>query len=99
MTTADFAGQILSETDRRASLRHDKDDDALTFVKGDSDAISCVVRDISDGGARLILKRGEFIPKQFKLCVPEMQILADCELVWRNKKEIGLKFRSVVDID
>ncbi len=98
MKATNLAGEIVPEADRRGSSRRTLEDEALTFVKGNPDAISCVVCDISDSGARIKLCSGDFVPMRFKLCVPDKHILADCDQVWRKNDEVGLKFRSVAYI-
>ena len=94
-----LAGKIVTDVDRRSAERHVVNDEAVTFFKGSRKAISCAVRDVSDTGARLKIEIGTFLPRRFKLYIPEKHILADCEMVWRKRSEIGLQFRSVTSID
>lgn len=96
---SEHRGTIEINPDRRNARRRDTLDGALTLVKGQSDAILCVVKNISQAGARIVLQdETSFVPQQFKLSVPGQDIMADCEQVWRKGREIGLKFRSLAHI-
>ncbi len=96
-----FAAKILPETgERRAVPRDDVRYDAQSFVKDRPDAMPCVVLNVSAAGARIRLPDFlSFLPKNSKLYIEEKHMLAECEQVWRNGNEIGVKFTSIVAID
>ena len=56
--------------------------------------ISCMIRDISSGGARLSATSSVDIPDTFELIVELDGIEAECEVVWRYGKDIGVRFLS-----
>jgi two-component system cell cycle response regulator len=66
-----------------------------TIVYGpDRETANCVVRDLSETGARLKLDIPGDIPAQFHLIwVADRAVLA-AEAVWRSNGEIGVKFLS-----
>lgn len=97
MTT--LAGELFVDFDRRSTLRQSVEEEALTITKGRDNAISCVVKDISDKGARIVLdSEARFVPKRLKLYIADRHTIAECEQVWRKTNEIGLKFLSVAHI-
>ncbi len=56
--------------------------------------ISCMIRDISSGGARLSATSSVDIPDTFELIVELDGLEAECEVVWRYGKDIGVRFLS-----
>ncbi len=98
MGNTSLAATIVADDERRDSTRKDADEYALTLLQGSENAIACVVKDISDTGARIMISADCFVPKLFKLCIPERDVIAECEYVWREGDEIGLRFRNVVDM-
>lgn len=51
---------------------------------------TCVLRDISDSGARMIVLTDD-LPDQFDLLLSQFN-RRHCNVVWRKGKEIGIKF-------
>ena len=56
--------------------------------------ISCMIRDISSGGARLSSTSSVDVPDTFELIVEVDGLEAECEVVWRYGKDIGVRFLS-----
>jgi two-component system response regulator len=56
--------------------------------------ISCVVRDISDSGARLQVPNGAGVPDTFELIVELDGVEVHCVVVWRLPNEVGVEFVS-----
>ena len=54
--------------------------------------MSCLVRDLSDEGARIILSQGVTIPDMIKLHIPQREKTFDAQVQWRRGDEIGLGF-------
>lgn len=54
----------------------------------------CVVRDLSDTGARLQVHRAMEVPDTFELIIELDGFEAQCVVAWRTDKEIGVKFRA-----
>ena len=54
--------------------------------------LDCRIRDLSEGGARIILPVGQVIPTRVVLLDVRARIAYDAEVVWMKSPEIGLKF-------
>jgi hypothetical protein len=55
--------------------------------------VGCVVLNISDGGAGLMLEQAVNIPVLFDLWIGGEQIRHRCSLTWREDRLIGAKFK------
>jgi hypothetical protein len=61
----------------------------------------CILRDISETGARLRIgdggdKGNSQLPPKFILAISKSgNVFRRCELVWHNKNEIGVRFAGV----
>lgn len=62
---------------------------------------TCHVHDVSTGGARIELDLDDWVspvssarslPGAFKLVVPGLGFEADCQVAWRDKSSLGVKF-------
>lgn len=55
---------------------------------------TCVVRDLSEGGAKLKVQDVTVVPDLFQLTIELDGIVAKCEVMWRNPNanEMGVKF-------
>jgi hypothetical protein len=51
---------------------------------------ACILRDISDTGARMLVLTEE-LPDQFDLLLSQLN-RRRCNVIWRNGQEIGVKF-------
>jgi hypothetical protein len=56
-----------------------------------SATLDCVVRDLSESGARLAFPSSLGIPETFDLAIPGMSPRR-CRLVWRKASQIGVMF-------
>jgi hypothetical protein len=80
--------------ERRGKTRLPLDCDALILTSVSSDAIECRVMDISDSGAKLLIKGISLMPQTFKLLILEAGLLYACEIVRRDRETVGVKFLS-----
>jgi PAS domain-containing protein len=91
----ELQGEVEPQFDeRRSSERRRVVRAAEIFADGDAGAISCVMIDISQTGARLRIPDGVTVPDRFRLSVEAMGIAASCEVRWRRANEIGVRFES-----
>ena len=96
---AGILGTVIFDQDRRGTKRQVVNAGALSFVKDRPDAICCIVKDLSDQGAKIVLvDEFGFLPKNFRMHIPEKHIMAHCVQLWRKGREVGLKFISLADI-
>lgn len=51
----------------------------------------CIIRNVSDTGAKLELKSVGQVPNSFQLRAPGYQPHA-CQIVWRAMREVGVQF-------
>jgi hypothetical protein len=56
--------------------------------------IDCVIREISDHGARLELHHTEAVPDTFELNIPQKKQQYVAEIKWRRGHEAGVEFRQ-----
>lgn len=56
---------------------------------------TCVVRDLSEGGAKIKVKDAKLVPDMFQLTIELDGLLAKCQVMWRNdNNELGVKFEA-----
>jgi hypothetical protein len=55
--------------------------------------LECELRDISPGGARIILPEGENVPNDFVMVLPQFRHPRTCMKRWESGREIGIEFR------
>jgi len=77
--------------DRRASPRRVVDCPGSIVCDAQGKTLECVVADISDGGARLVVSGG--VPEEFGLVIDgDTGAEHSCRVVWRLDDEIGVEF-------
>jgi hypothetical protein len=52
----------------------------------------CVVRNISETGAKVDVSEGVVLPERFDLVIPQKNVVHACELRWRRGAEAGVAF-------
>ena len=57
-------------------------------------AMSCLVRDLSDEGARIIFSENVTIPDVVNLHIPQKDVTLRAKVTWRRGDEIGLGFTA-----
>ena len=60
--------------------------------KNRSFTVECVVKDISETGARLLLTGTTEIPAEFDLWIPERNQRYRAQVVWRKASLVGVRF-------
>jgi PilZ domain len=69
--------------------------DAHVLIEGSKQSIRCLVHDISNGGARLSFTAPlAALPRTFTLVLFKDSVQRDCELVWSDRRVVGIKFIS-----
>ena len=64
---------------------------ATIVFDGGRTRLDCVIRDLSDGGAKVQVATVKGIPQSFDLIVPRHRP-HHCRVVWRALKEMGVQF-------
>ena len=87
------AGKSPDQTDRRRSPRQRILKGGLIVVAGHHTAISCAIRDLTEVGARLKLQgAAALLPERFELIIEIDGLEAECQVVWRKGRELGVAF-------
>lgn len=81
-------------TDRRKSPRIHIQIDGAVQCSRTLTSLSCVVRDISESGARLVVDSSQHVPDAFQLQLEHEGFSTECIVVWRSGTEIGVEFRN-----
>jgi len=55
-------------------------------------AIDCLVRNVSQAGARLVLAGPSIVPMEFDLVIRQKGQSRRVKLVWRNEADVGVQF-------
>jgi len=66
---------------------------ASIVFDGGRSSYDCLIRDLSDGGAKLQLPTVRGVPDAFDLVVPGHRP-QPCRVAWRALKEMGVQFMS-----
>lgn len=64
---------------------------ATLVYDGGRSRVDCVIRNLSEGGAKLEVATVRGIPQTFDLMVPAHRP-HHCRVVWRSLKELGVQF-------
>ena len=93
-TAAGADGAEANFADRRATPRKRILKAGVIRALPDFEA-TCVVRDLSEGGAKLKVKDARQVPDLFQLTIELDGLLAKCQVMWRNGgNELGVKFEA-----
>ena len=57
--------------------------------------VDCIVRDITDHGARLKFSDSSVVPDAFELFIPNKQETFKAHAIWNNGTEVGVAFEHV----
>ena len=80
------------EDDRRGATRRRVLKAGIVAFNGRHSTMPCVVRDLSDTGARLLVTSSIGVPDTFELIIELDGIEANCEVVTRTAREVRVKF-------
>lgn len=98
MSAAARPASTLSEHELRRATR------VRTFLGGrivfhdGAYSYNCVVRDMSEGGARVAIPEARLIPRRVFFLTSKEEVAYDSELVWRTQSMAGLKFRQTIQL-
>ncbi|KKB10182.1 PilZ domain-containing protein [Devosia chinhatensis] len=80
----------MSEDSRTEQRRRTLKGGKIVFNDGFS-TFDCTIRNLSEGGAKLLVASPVGIPKRFRLALDDGRSF-DCETAWLGDGEIGVKF-------
>jgi PilZ domain len=78
--------------ERRESGRRKSFLRGLVYYDSKHGALDCVVRDLSDEGARIIFSENVTLPDRIDLHIPQKNQTLRARVTWRRAGEIGLGF-------
>jgi hypothetical protein len=81
--------------ERRGSLRHKSFLRGFVYFDRLRGVMSCLVRDLSETGARIVLSETAIIPDVVQLHIPQREETRPAHVQWRRGDEIGLAFTDV----
>jgi hypothetical protein len=79
--------------EKRLSPRRNTVIDATIVFDGGRTRIRCIIRNLSETGAKLEVASVTRIPRTFDLVVDKVRPQA-CIVIWRAVKELGVQFRD-----
>jgi hypothetical protein len=56
--------------------------------------LDCVVRDMSETGAKLAVTESAFVPREFELVIPKRAAAYQARIIWRQSDEVGIQFET-----
>ena len=85
----------MTQTDnRRVELRRRILKAGIIAFAGRHSTVACTVRDLSQGGARLLVAGTVSAPDTFELIIEIDGLEADCEVVGRRGSDVHVRFLS-----
>ena len=79
-------------SERRGNRRQKSFLHGLVYFDKRRGVMSCLVRDLSGDGARIIFSEGVTIPDHINLHIPQREKTVRAHVQWRRGDEIGLAF-------
>ena len=64
----------------------------FVYISRKRGALACLIRDLSDSGARIIFSENVTLPDAVELYIPHREQTFRARVQWRRKSEIGLAF-------
>jgi hypothetical protein len=83
---------MFHENERRWYRRTLSTHSARVFLKNASPALTCIVEDMSVGGARLKFADTFDLPREFVLEIPSLTLRVDARLAWSRGEHRGVRF-------
>ena len=62
------------------------------ITNSNSSTVDCIIRDVSDAGARLRVASTISVPETFLLLIKSENAIVPVQRVWRNAHEVGVTF-------
>jgi uncharacterized small protein (DUF1192 family) len=78
--------------ERRNARRSKSFLQGFVYVSRKRGALSCLIRDLSDKGARIIFSDTVTLPDMVELYIPQREQTLRAKVQWRRNDEIGLAF-------
>src|ERR1700733_4731066 len=83
---------VMAEDERRIAARQRTVLRGCIYYNKRSAAADCLVRDVSDSGARLELSENVVIPDLIELNIPKKEETFHARVLWRRGNEVGVAY-------
>ncbi|MCI5047561.1 MAG: PilZ domain-containing protein [Aquisalinus sp.] len=89
---------VVSTAPRVRSTRMPRETDRVTCYRygkikyGNFEPVQVVIKDVSPGGARIVLEHASKLPSTILLKAPSSGIMRKCLVVWQRGHSAGVKF-------
>jgi hypothetical protein len=80
--------------DRRSNRRRKTFKSGMIITHCRFSTMNCVVRNVSDCGARLEVEGATLLPAQFELLFDLKSCI--CEVAWKSQRHLGVRFAEVL---
>jgi hypothetical protein len=84
--------RIAMNDERRASRRQKSFLRGIVYFDKRRTQMACMVRDLSESGARIVLSQAIALPDLIELQIPQREEMVSARVQWRRADEIGLAF-------
>lgn len=84
-------------SERRITRRSKSFLRGFVYVSRKRGALSCLIRDLSETGARIIFSDTVTLPDQVELFIPQREQTLRARVTWRRNDEIGLAFAAAAE--
>ena len=78
--------------EKRSTVRAKSLFRGLIHLNNRRTTLDCIIRNVSDQGARLDLANGHLAPERFDIVVPQKRRTYKAQLAWRADDRIGVRF-------
>jgi hypothetical protein len=78
--------------DRRSSLRQKSFLQGRIYFNNRRATLDCVIRDLSETGAKLKISEAVAVPEAMELYIPNREEIHRARVEWRSEDEIGVSF-------
>lgn len=86
-------GLVVKPREQRKSVRVKIQCRAALKTAAAAPQLDCVVSDISQTGAKIIVDSAAQLPAEFTLLLSH-NVKRQCEVVWRSDKQVGVRFQA-----
>jgi uncharacterized protein YceH (UPF0502 family) len=81
-------------SERRTSSRHKSLLRGRIYFNNRQAAVDCLVRDMSEDGAKLIFADTGTVPDKIELYIPQKEQTLQARVRWRTDGEVGITFKA-----
>ena len=79
-------------SERRISRRNKSFPRGFVYVSRKRGGLACIIRDLSEKGARIVFSDTVMLPEMVDLYIPQREQMLRARVQWRRQDEIGLAF-------